>query len=52
MSNKDHESFESFIFSEENKAALVIFLVAVIFVIWYALHISNMAVACVANGGY
>ena len=51
MSNKDHESFESFIFSEENKAALVIFLVAVIFVIWYVFHLSNMAVIAIGNGG-
>jgi hypothetical protein len=52
MSNKDHESFESWIFSEENQGILAFFIICVSFTIWYVFHLSNLAVACVANGGY
>jgi len=48
--NQDHESFEAWLFSEENEPVLVFFIICVSFAIWYFFHISNLAMTHLAGG--
>ena len=48
--NQDHESFESWLFSEENQKVFWFFIACISFTIWYVFHLSNLAVIRIAGG--